>query len=271
MGQIDWGGEWNSSSAESDKGIMAKRKRPSLDNYDFGEEYGDKTNGHQHPFTSADDCGVLIVAAEGELDRSDLNATNAKRSVPVMPWLEEEDLKLIEAVSLYGWGNPLNIDWEKVSQHLNSDRSADQCSRRWNSAIKYRRAEYKALPWSKEEDHRLEEGVRRHHGQGLRGGIDWEKVKLEVGDQRTVNQCRGRWNGILKHRSPSVRTTPWTKEEDELLIEAVGINEGHGRRGSVNWCMVSQQLQGMRTAQQCSHRYHQHNKHPLCTHIYIYQ
>ncbi|CAE7570840.1 mybL, partial [Symbiodinium microadriaticum] len=179
----------------------------------------------------------------------------SKRSVPVLPWLEEEDQKLTEAVTLYGWGNPVNIDWDKVSQHLNSERSADQCSRRWNSAIKYRRAEYKALPWSKEEDERLEEGVRRYHGQGLRGGIDWDKVKQEVGEQRSINQCRGRWNGILKHRSSVVRTTPWTKEEDELLMEAVGINERHGRRGSVKWGMVSQHLQGLRTAQQCSHRW----------------
>lgn len=217
---------------------MSKRKRVQIEhNYEFG----DVDNQH--------DVAGMIIAAEGG------NAIEKSDSNHGLPWMEDEDLKLIEAVDMFGWGNPLTVDWDKVSQHLNSDRTAEQCSRRWNAALKFKRTDLKAPPWSKEEDSRLEDAVRRYSGQGLRGGIEWDKVKQEVGDTRSVNQCRGRWNGILKHRTPAVRNTPWTKEEDDLLVEAVGLNDGHGRRGAINWTVVSQHLQGMRSSQQCSHRY----------------
>lgn len=221
---------------------MSKRKR--VHNIDHNFEYGEVD---QHQLSGNGDVSGMIIAAEG-------NPSEKSGSNPTLPWVEDEDLKLVEAVDMFGWGNPLTIDWEKVSQHLNSDRTAEQCSRRWIGALKYKRADFKTLPWSKEEDSRLEEGVRRYNGLGLRGGIEWEKVRQEVGDLRSVHQCRGRWNGILKHRTPALRTSPWTKEEDDLLVEAVGLNDGHGRRGIINWSVVSQHLQGMRSSQQCSHR-----------------
>lgn len=240
---------------EDDLGLMAaKRKRSNLDNYEFGENYEEKTSTSQHSNVSSEHRAMMVNADGGGIETHE-NHAQAKGRSPTLPWVEEEDSKLLEAVDMFGWGNPLNIDWEKVSQHLPTDRSAEQCSRRWGSALKFRRSEYKTNPWTKDEDARLEEGVRRYNGQGLRGGIDWEKVKHDVGEPRTISQCRGRWNGILKHNTPSIRKSPWTKEEDELLIEAVRLNEGHGRRGATHWGMVSQHLHGLRTASQCSHRY----------------
>lgn len=175
--------------------------------------------------------------------------------VPIIPWTEEEDYKLIEAIDLYVWGNPPSIDWEKVSEHIETQRTAEQCAKRWNNALKYRRPEFRPLPWTKQEDELLEYAVRQYEGQGIRGGIDWEKVRLQVSEQRSANQCRGRWNGILKHRSPIVKNTPWSPDEDRLLIQGVSLNEGHGRRGAINWANVSIHMNGVRTAQQCSHRW----------------
>jgi hypothetical protein len=178
-------------------------------------------------------------------------------NLPSIPWTEEEDLKLTEAIDLYLWDDrdPPAIDWEKVSEHLESHRTADQCARRWNSAVKYRRPEFKPIPWTKQEDEHLELAVQQYEGQGLRGGVDWEKVRSQLGDVRTASQCRGRWNGILKHRSPLIKTTPWTTEEDNQLLAAIGHSDRQARRGAINWAAVSQSLGGMRSASQCSHRW----------------
>lgn len=178
-----------------------------------------------------------------------------KRDDQLVPWTEEEDFKLTEAIDMFLWGDPPVIDWEKVSEHLESQRTAEQCSKRWSTALKHRRTEFKAPPWTKQEDERLEIAVHHYEGQGLRGGVDWEKVRLQVGDSRTASQCRGRWNGILKHRTPFVKNSPWTTEEDKILMAAVDRCDGHGRRGSVNWIAVSEQMESTRTAAQCSHRW----------------
>jgi hypothetical protein len=189
------------------------------------------------------DHAHLLIPAEksdGGFLKQDENMT------PMAPWTEEEDFKLTEAMD--SWDG----DWEKVSEHLGS-RTAEQCEQRWN--LKYRRTDFKPLPWTKEEDERLKVAVHQYEGQGLRGGVDWEKVRSQVGDFRTACQCRGRWNGILKHRTPLVKNSPWTPEEDKVLIDAVGRCDGHGRRGSVNWIAVSKEMGFLRTAAQCSHRW----------------
>lgn len=192
---------------------------------------------------------------DGIDDENLLSKTHS--NIPALPWTNEEDLKLTEAIELYAWGDPVTVDWEKVSEHVETNRTADQCAKRWNNALKYRRSEFRSLPWTKEEDDQLELAVKQFEGQGLRGGVDWEKVRMLVSESRSVNQCRARWNGILKHRTPQVKNAPWTCEEDNLLIQAVGLSDpsNPGRRGSINWISVSQYMGGNRTPQQCSYRW----------------
>jgi hypothetical protein len=241
---------------------MMKRKRddddlPSTDQFDF-EDFDEKEHDGQHHLEDALSFDLRMhpsLVDHGLDDHGGLLLKNDNNIAPIVPWTEDEDIKLAEAIDMFAWGHPPTIDWEKVSEHLETHRTAEQCARRWNNALKYRRPEFRPLPWTKQEDDLLEGAVHQYEGQGIRGGIDWEKVRSHVGEVRTVNQCRGRWNGVLKHRTPIVKNSPWTTEEDNMLIQAVGLNEGHGRRGSINWASVSHHMRGIRTAQQCSHRW----------------
>jgi myb proto-oncogene protein len=56
--------------------------------------------------------------------------------------------------------------------------------------------------------------------------FSWESVAQQFTD-RTARQCRERW---LNYLCPTVRTGPWTDDEDQLLIAL--LNE-HGRSWSV--------------------------------------
>jgi hypothetical protein len=173
----------------------------------------------------------------------------------LVPWSEEEDSKLTEAVDLYVLGNPPTVLWDKVSEHLDSIRNPEQCERRWMSYLKYRRPDNSSLPWTKDADDRLEKAVNANRGHGLRGGVNWDKVREELGYHRSNDQYRTRWSALLQRRIPLSKTTPWTQDEDDLLCLSVSRNEGKGRRGSVNWSSVSNQFNGLRTATQCANRW----------------
>ena len=62
--------------------------------------------------------------------------------------------------------------------------------------------------FSEEEDERLKEVVSRV------GEYDWNLVSKEM-PGRNARQCKERWSYYL---SPSLNTSPWTQEEDNLLL-----------------------------------------------------
>lgn len=60
------------------------------------------------------------------------------------------------------------------------------------------------------------------------GENSWDEVAKQL-HNRTKRQCRERW---LYHLNPKINSTPWTKEEDELLLRL------HKEFGS-NWTVMS--------------------------------
>ncbi|KAH0788143.1 Myb-like DNA-binding domain containing protein [Histomonas meleagridis] len=60
-----------------------------------------------------------------------------------------------------------------------------------------------------EEDQKLRELVQ------LKGTHAWNEIQEQM-PNRTARQCRERWNLYL---SPDVSNTPWTKEEEALLMK----------------------------------------------------
>ena len=66
------------------------------------------------------------------------------------------------------------------------------------------------LSWSKEEDEILKKQIRIY-------GIPKWKVISKVLINKTASQCRHRWFNYL---CSEVKTTDWTPEEDNLLLES---------------------------------------------------
>ncbi|RXM90792.1 Myb-related protein B [Acipenser ruthenus] len=65
---------------------------------------------------------------------------------------------------------------------------------------------------------------------------------------RTEQQCQHRW---LKVLNPDLVKGPWTKEEDEKVIELVNCY------GTKQWATIAKHLKG-RLGKQCRERWHNH-------------
>ncbi|KAL0393507.1 UNVERIFIED_CONTAM: Transcription factor R-1 [Sesamum latifolium] len=95
--------------------------------------------------------------------------------------------------------------------------------------------------WTNEEDKLLTEVVQRFNGR------NWKKI-AECMSARTDVQCLHRWQKVL---NPALVKSPWTKEEDDCIIELVG------KYGSKKWSTIAKYLPG-RIGKQCRERWHNH-------------
>ncbi|KAM4691806.1 myb-related protein B [Rhinophrynus dorsalis] len=97
------------------------------------------------------------------------------------------------------------------------------------------------VKWSPEEDETLKALVNKF-GQG-----EWKLIASNLGN-RTEQQCQHRWLRVLH---PDIVKGPWTKEEDEKVIELVK------KYGTKHWTLIAKQLKG-RMGKQCRERWHNH-------------
>ncbi|XP_006881601.1 PREDICTED: myb-related protein B isoform X2 [Elephantulus edwardii] len=74
------------------------------------------------------------------------------------------------------------------------------------------------------------------------------KVKWTNEENRTDQQCQYRWLRVL---NPDLVKGPWTKEEDEKVIELVK------KYGTKQWTLIAKHLKG-RLGKQCRERWHNH-------------
>ncbi|XP_012542405.1 myb protein isoform X2 [Monomorium pharaonis] len=98
--------------------------------------------------------------------------------------------------------------------------------------------------WTKEEDALLKQLVSSaEQGTGLR----WDIIAGQFPDRSDV-QCQQRWAKVV---NPELVKGPWTKEEDEKVVELVG------RYGPKKWTLIARHLRG-RIGKQCRERWHNH-------------
>ncbi|XP_061098973.1 transcriptional activator Myb [Conger conger] len=95
--------------------------------------------------------------------------------------------------------------------------------------------------WTREEDEKLKKLVEKH------GCEDW-KVIASFLPNRTDVQCQHRWQKVL---NPELIKGPWTKEEDQRVIELVQ------KYGPKRWSVIAKHLKG-RIGKQCRERWHNH-------------
>ncbi|XP_054474307.1 transcriptional activator Myb isoform X2 [Anoplopoma fimbria] len=95
--------------------------------------------------------------------------------------------------------------------------------------------------WTREEDEKLKKLVELH------GSEDWKQI-ANLLTNRTDVQCQHRWQKVL---NPELIKGPWTKEEDQRVIELVQ------KYGAKRWSVIAKHLKG-RIGKQCRERWHNH-------------
>ncbi|KAJ0171779.1 hypothetical protein K1T71_012542 [Dendrolimus kikuchii] len=94
--------------------------------------------------------------------------------------------------------------------------------------------------WTKEEDKRLKIYVKMYKE-------NWELIAAQFTDRSDV-QCQQRWTKVV---NPELVKGPWTKEEDEKVVELVA------KYGPKKWTIIARHLKG-RIGKQCRERWHNH-------------
>ncbi|KAF7668833.1 hypothetical protein LDENG_00279530 [Lucifuga dentata] len=97
------------------------------------------------------------------------------------------------------------------------------------------------IKWSRDEDEKLKKLVEQH-------GTDSWKLIANYFPGRTDGQCQHRWQKVL---NPELVKGPWTKEEDQKVIDLVH------KYGPKRWSVIAKHLQG-RIGKQCRERWHNH-------------
>ncbi|KAM6900187.1 myb-related protein A isoform 2-T2 [Xenentodon cancila] len=97
------------------------------------------------------------------------------------------------------------------------------------------------VKWSRDEDEKLKKLVEQH-------GIESWKTIASFFPGRTDGQCQHRWQKVL---NPELVKGPWTKEEDQKVIDLVR------KYGPKRWSVIAKHLQG-RIGKQCRERWHNH-------------
>ncbi|NWW86722.1 MYBB protein, partial [Rhynochetos jubatus] len=97
------------------------------------------------------------------------------------------------------------------------------------------------VKWTLEEDEQLRTLVR-YYGQN-----DWKFLASHF-PNRSDQQCQYRWLRVL---NPDLVKGPWTKEEDQKVIELVK------KYGTKQWTLIAKHLKG-RLGKQCRERWHNH-------------
>ncbi|XP_061777810.1 myb-related protein A isoform X2 [Nerophis ophidion] len=97
------------------------------------------------------------------------------------------------------------------------------------------------VKWSRDEDEKLKKLVEQH------GAGSW-KLIANFFPGRTDGQCQHRWQKVL---NPELVKGPWTKEEDQKVIDLVH------KYGPKRWSVIAKHLQG-RIGKQCRERWHNH-------------
>lgn len=122
---------------------------------------------------------------------------------------------------------------EDGEEAMHQDTDSDVAEQRDGGKVK--------VKWTQEEDDKLKTLVQKL------GPNDWKTIASYI-PNHTEHQCQHRWFKVL---DPELVKGPWTKEEDEKVIELVNLY------GNKQWALVAKHLKG-RLGKQCRERWHNH-------------
>ncbi|XP_056314465.1 snRNA-activating protein complex subunit 4 [Danio aesculapii] len=128
--------------------------------------------------------------------------------------------------------------WDKIAEALGTNRTAFMCFQTYQ---RYISKTFRRIQWTEEEDDLLRELVEK-----MRIGNFIPYIQMShfmVG--RDGSQLAYRWTSVL---DPSLKKGPWSKEEDQLLRNAVA------KYGTREWGRIKMEVPG-RTDSACRDRY----------------
>jgi Myb-like DNA-binding domain len=149
-------------------------------------------------------------------------------------WTEKEDFQLIEGVERYSLNGVVN--WAKVGQILPT-RNKTQCYNRYLIIVKSRGL--KKGVFSRHEDRIILDYVSKM------GEKAFNQIPKGLLPGRTSIQIKNHFNVALKHQGT---VHPWTREEDQQLVEYVE------KKGTNNWSGIAAIL-GTHNRISCRTRY----------------
>lgn len=138
--------------------------------------------------------------------------------------------------------------WDSVSKVLH-DRSRA-------SVYKHVRRAYHVFhvrgKWAPEEDEELRRLVETK-------GAQWKQIGQELG--RMPEDCRDRWRNYVKCGNKRAQNK-WTLQEEEKLREVVNELMAADPNADVNWTVVSEKMDGVRSRIQCRYKWNKISKKP---------
>ncbi|KAK4054531.1 hypothetical protein OIV83_001025 [Microbotryomycetes sp. JL201] len=116
--------------------------------------------------------------------------------------------KLSAAGNAYLLNSTENLDWDRIASFV-PGRSATECRIQWlqhdHPLVNRKRT------WSRKESDDLDRVAREHNHR------DWQAIANALGTNRTAADC------LRQYRRKRGNKQVWTKEQDELLVQAINI------------------------------------------------